>query len=155
MGTGAQLAYTTSALDQQDGRRLRLVGSSSKPDEEGATEPPGRRSGFVDLGRVRALVDPAAEWAQMLREAWRLQLDHFWTADLSGVDWESVLDRYLPLVEQVSTRSELSDLIWELQGELGTSHSYELGGEYRKAPPWGLAHLGADLVKDRIRADGW
>ena len=84
----------------------------------------------------------------MLREAWRLQLDHFWTADLSGVDWESVLDRYLPLVEQVSTRSELSDLIWELQGELGTSHSYELGGEYRKAPPWGLAHLGADLVRD-------
>ncbi len=147
-GDRAQLAYTTSAPDQEDGRRLRLVSSSSKPDEEGATEPPGRRSGFVDLGRVRALVDPAAEWPQMLREAWRLQLDHFWTADLSGVDWESVLDRYLPLVEQVSTRSELSDLIWELQGELGTSHSYELGGEYRKAPPWGLAHLGADLVRD-------
>ena len=57
-GDRAQLAYTTSAPDQEDGRRLRLVSSSSKPDEEGATEPPGRRSGFVDLGRVRALVDP-------------------------------------------------------------------------------------------------
>ena len=68
--------------------------------KSGPTEPPGRRSGFVDLGRVRALVDPAAEWPQMLREAWRLQLDHFWTADLSGVDWQSVLDRYLPLVDK-------------------------------------------------------
>ena len=91
----------------------------------------------------------------MLREAWRLQPDHFWTADLSGVDWQRVLDRYLPLVEQVATRAELSDLIWELQGELGTSHCYELGGEYRKAPPWGLAHLGADLARDAVREIGW
>ena len=84
----------------------------------------------------------------MLREAWRLQPDHFWTGDLSGVDWPRVLDRYLPLVDRVATRAELSDLIWELQGELGTSHCYEVGGEYRKAPPWGLAHLGANLVRD-------
>ncbi len=147
-GDLSKLAYTTSAPGGGEGRRLRVVGPSSKPDEERANEPPGRRSGFVDLDRVRVLVDPGAEWAQMLREAWRLQLDHFWTADLSGVDWPGVLDRYLPLVERVSTRSELSDLIWELQGELGTSHSYEVGGEYRSAPPWGMAHLGADLVKD-------
>lgn len=140
------IAYTTSGAGQ--GRRLRVVSASAKPDGERATEPPGRRSGWVDLNRARVLVDPGAEWAQMLREAWRLQLDHFWTADLSGVDWQSVLDRYLPLVQQVATRSELSDLIWELQGELGTSHSYEVGGEYRDAPPWGLAQLGADLARD-------
>ena len=42
----------------EDGRRLRVVASSTKPDEEHAKEPPGRRSGFVDLGRVRVLVDP-------------------------------------------------------------------------------------------------
>jgi tricorn protease len=147
-GDRGHLAFRTSAGDGGRGRRLRVVPSAAKPDEDRANEPPGRRSGFVDLGRIRVLVDPGAEWAQMLREAWRLQLDYFWTADLSGVDWESVLDRYLPLVDLVATRSELSDLIWEVQGELGTSHSYELGGEYRKAPPWGLAHLGADLVRE-------
>ncbi|HTT92418.1 MAG TPA: S41 family peptidase [Acidimicrobiales bacterium] len=146
-GDRGHLAYRSSGPGGE-GLRLRVVASSTKPDEERAKEPPGRRSGFVDLSRIRVLVDPGAEWAQMLREAWRLQLDHFWTADLSGVDWQTVLDRYLPLVELVATRSELSDLIWEVQGELGTSHSYELGGEYRKSPPWGLAQLGADLAKD-------
>jgi tricorn protease len=147
-GDRAQVAYTTAAAEGDQGRRLRVVGSSARPEEDRAKEPPGRRSGFVDLGRVRVLVDPGAEWAQMLREAWRLQPEHFWTADLSGVDWQRVLDRYLPLVDRVATRSELSDLIWELQGELGTSHCYEVGGEYRKAPPWGMAHLGAELARD-------
>ena len=147
-GDRSQLAYTTAAIEGGHGRRLRVVPTSTKPEEDRAKEPPGRRSGFVDLERVRVLVDPGAEWPQMLREAWRLQPEHFWAADLSGVDWPRVLDRYLPLVERVATRAELSDLIWELQGELGTSHSYEVGGEYRKAPPWGMAHLGAEMVRD-------
>ena len=144
-GDRERLAYTTAG---GEGHRLRVVASSTKPDKEHENDPPGRLSGFVDLDRARVLVDPGAEWAQMVREAWRLQPDHFWTADLSGVDWQRALDRYLPLVEQVSTRTELSDLIWELQGELGTSHCYEFGGEYRDPPDWGQAHLGADFERD-------
>ena len=31
---------------------------------------------------------------------------------------------------------EFSDLLWELQGELGTSHAYEIGGEYRPGPDY-------------------
>ena len=65
-----------------------MVASSAKPDKEHENDPPGRLSGFVDLDRARVLVDPGAEWAQMVREAWRLQPDQFWTADLSGVDWQ-------------------------------------------------------------------
>ena len=145
-----RLAYTFASEDGHEGRRLRVVSTASKPDADLAKEPPGRRSGLVDLGRLRVLVEPGAEWAQMVKEAWRLQRDHFWAEDLSGVDWQKVLDRYLPLVELVATRSELSDLIWEMQGELGTSHSYELGGEYREPPAWGQAHLGADLTRDGL-----
>lgn len=147
-GDRSRLAYTTGKTDGGEGRRLRIVSTTSKPDPELAKEPPGRRSGYVDLARVRVLIDPAPEWAQMLKEAWRLQIDHFWAKDLSGVDWPKVLERYLPLLPLVATRTELSDLIWEMQGELGTSHSYELGGEYRDAPPWGQAHLGADFTKE-------
>jgi tricorn protease len=147
-GDRERLAITTSPEKGHAGRLLRIVAAATKPDPEAAKEPPGRRSGFVDLSRVRVRVDPPAEWAQMLREAWRLQPEHFWAEDLSGVDWQKVLDRYLPLVDLLATRSELSDLIWEMQGELGTSHSYELGGEYKPAPPWGQAHLGADLRRD-------
>jgi tricorn protease len=84
----------------------------------------------------------------MFKEAWRLQRDHFWAEDMSGVDWWLVLDRYMPLVGKVATRLEFSDLMWEMQGELGTSHAYELGGDYRPAPAYLIAHLAADLAYD-------
>jgi tricorn protease len=91
---------------------------------------------------------------QMFKEAWRLQRDHFWAADMSGVDWWLVLDRYLPLVGKVATRLEFSDLMWEMQGELGTSHAYELGGDYRPAPAYLIAHLAADVAYD-YEASTW
>ena len=52
---------------------------------------------------------------------------------------------------RVATRAEFSDLLWELQGELGTSHAYEMGGDYRGAPSFPQGLLGADLALD---ADG-
>ncbi len=141
-GDGRTVAYRA-------GRRLRVVRAASKPDEKTANEPPSRTSGWIDLGRVKVEVDPGAEWRQMAREAWRLQREYFWTEDMSHVDWDAVWDRYEPLVDRVGTRGEFSDLVWEMQGELGTSHAYEMGGDYRAAPSYPQGFLGADLVFDR------
>jgi tricorn protease len=128
-------------------RRLRVVRAGEKADEKTGSEP-GRKSGYVDLRRVRAAVEPAAEWRQMAREAWRLQREYFWTENMSSVDWDRVWERYAPLVERVGTRGEFSDLMWELQGELGTSHAYETGGDYRPEPAYPMGFLGADLAYD-------
>ncbi|MFD9459621.1 S41 family peptidase [Streptomyces sp. NPDC060027] len=78
----------------------------------------------VDLSRVRQTVDPAAEWRQMYDETGRLMRDNFWRPDLGGVDWDAVLERYRPVLERVATHDDLVDLLWEVQGELGTSHAY-------------------------------
>jgi tricorn protease len=67
---------------------------------------------------------------------------------MAGLDWDAIYERYLPLVDRVTTRSELSDLLWEVQGELGTSHAYELGGEYRPGPTYSQGHLGVDWAYD-------
>src|SRR5947209_7993576 len=157
-----------STLVYRAGDRLRAIEAAGKPPQpdpaEGDADKPGRASGWLDLGRVRVEVDPGAEWRQMFGEAWRLQRDFFWDADMSGVDWQRVHDRYEPLLERLGARSELADLIWEMQGELGTSHAYEGGGEYRPVPKYGLGFLGADLRLDRsgrwkvqrvVRADHW
>ncbi|MGH9042327.1 MAG: S41 family peptidase [Acidimicrobiia bacterium] len=140
-------------LAYKAGRRLRVVKAGEKP-SEGDGDTPGRRSGWLELDRVRVSVDPGLEWAQMFKEAWRLQRDHFWVEDMSGVDWWAVLDRYVPLIPKVATRLEFSDLMWEMQGELGTSHAYELGGDYRPAPAYAIGHLGADLDWDAA-AGAW
>ena len=134
------------------------------PDDKVATET-NRRSGWLDLGRIGVLVEPAREWAQMLREAWRLQREQFWDPAMSGVDWPHVLGRYEALLPRVRTRAELSDLIWEMHGELGTSHAYEIGGDLRVPPQYKRGFLGANYRWDAgsngyridaiLRGDSW
>ena len=128
------------------GRRLRVVKASERPSDD--RHEPGRATGWIDLDRVRVSVRPGAEWRQMFREAWRLQRENFWVEDMSGIDWDEVYERYLPLVDRVATRSEFSDLLWELQGELGTSHAYEAGGAYRWGPDYRQGYLGVDWRVD-------
>jgi tricorn protease len=136
------------------GRKLRVLKAGDKPNEtkaSGVVRDGGRSAGWIDLDRVKVAVDPPAEWRQMYREAWRLQRDYFWDSNMSGVDWQRVYKRYEPLLDRVSCRGELSDLLWEMQGELGTSHAYEIGGDYRMAPHVAQGKLGADLAWDAKR----
>ncbi|WP_433227160.1 PDZ domain-containing protein [Microtetraspora malaysiensis] len=75
--------------------------------------------------------------------------DHFWRADMNGVDWQATLDRYAPIVERIGTYSELIDLLWEVQGELATSHAYaQPGGGVARDPKRRQGQLGADLARD-------
>ncbi len=84
----------------------------------------------------------------MMTETWRLMRDHFWIEDMGGVDWDDVLARYLPLVDRIATRDDLSEVLWEMIGELGSSHAYERM-QYPPAPTGhAAAFLGADLQRD-------
>jgi tricorn protease len=132
----------------RDGDKLRVgpADHTVKPgrdDDEGPSE-----LVEVDLGRVQVRYDPVASWRQMLTETWRLMRDHFWIEDMGGVDWDDVLQRYLPLVDELATRDDLSEVLWEMIGELGSSHAYERP-EFPPPPPGGAAaFLGADLRRE-------
>src|SRR5215472_926951 len=164
--SGFDVGRDSRTLLYRSAGSLRVLKAGEKaPEGRPGADGPGRESGWIDLGRVKVSVAPAAEWRQMFQEAWRLQREHFWVEDLSGVDWDEVHARYLPLVDRVTTRSEFSDLLWELQGELGTSHAYESGGEYRWGPHYEQGFLGADWEYDAdsdgyrvaslVRGDPW
>ncbi len=166
------LAADGATVVVRDGKRLRALavrstgGRKDDPSPAPASDgPPSRKSGWIDLERLRVSIEPRREWRQMLREVWRLQRDQFWSEAMSGVDWPAVYAMYAPLVERVATRGELSDLIWEMQGELGTSHAYEMGGDHRKPPAVALGYLGAETRFDPVdrsweitrivRGDAW
>jgi tricorn protease len=100
----------------------------------------------VDLDRVRVEVDPPDEWAQMLDESWRLMRDHFWRADMGGVDWDAARDTYAPLLDRLGSRDDLIDVIWEMQGELGSSHAYVIPPRPGPDAARRQGLLGADLV---------
>ncbi|HVS47091.1 MAG TPA: PDZ domain-containing protein [Verrucomicrobiae bacterium] len=152
LGNDARTLLYTS---QERLRAIDVEGDLPEDDDEPklSTEP-GRKSGFIDLARVNVEIAPRDEWAQMYREAWRLQTEQFWVADMSDIDWDRVYDRYDAVLPRVRTRTELSDVIWEMQGELGTSHAYEFGGDHRVPPQYQRGFLGADLAWDDA-ADGY
>ncbi|MBB3727070.1 S41 family peptidase [Nonomuraea dietziae] len=100
----------------------------------------------IDLGRVPVTIDPVAEWRQAYHEAGRLMRDHFWREDMNGVDWAGTLERYAPLVERIGSYSELIDLLWEVQGELATSHAYARPNGQPVDPRRRQGLLGADLA---------
>ncbi|HVZ41328.1 MAG TPA: PDZ domain-containing protein [Candidatus Kapabacteria bacterium] len=146
-------ARDMQTLIYRSSKRLRVFGTGQKPDEKNGDDP-GIASGWLDLSRARVSITPTDEWHQMYREAWRLQRDFFWTEGMLGIDWEKVYTRYLPLIDRIGTRSEFSDVIWEMHGELGTSHAYEMGGDYRESPTYAQGFMGADLAYDSEHG-GW
>jgi tricorn protease len=144
-------------LIYRSGNRLRAIDALAdlpeEPEEKPATEP-GRKTGWLDLNRISVEIEPRDEWQQMYREAWRMQTEQFWVADMSDIDWDRVFDRYEAVLPRVRTRSELSDVIWEMHGELGTSHAYEIGGDLRRPPEYHAGFLGADFSHDAT-SQGW
>ncbi len=142
--TDFALSGDSSQLLLNYGNDIRMVDASRKV-EPAAEKKPGKRSGYIDLGRIKATVNPPEEWKEMLRETWRLMRENYWREDMLGRDWTSVHKKYSELLPGISTRYELSDLIREMQGELGTSHSYESGGDYNSESPYIIGSLGADF----------
>jgi tricorn protease len=119
--------------------------------------PAGRRAGddgsegvSVDLTQARFREDPAQLWRCAYDQAGRIMRRDFWVPDMSGVDWDGVLREYRPLLDRIRTTGEFADLLWEVFGELSTSHAYVFPPKPARGqePGAGLGQLGADLSRD-------
>lgn len=112
-----------------------------------AAGPAAVGDGTLGTADVRLFVDPAAEWRQIFREAWRYQRDYFYVRNVHGLDLDDVLARYAPLVEQVRHRSDLTYLLDVLGGETSVGHSFVFGGDLPSVDTVPVGLLGADLVR--------
>ena len=97
----------------KDHDELRILPSEHK-DDHGSGE-----SVTVDLSRARFQADPAALWRHAFAEAGRLMRRDYWTPDMSGVDWDGVLEEYRPLLDRIRGADDFTDLMWEVVAELG------------------------------------
>ncbi|MCC3264529.1 S41 family peptidase [Arthrobacter gengyunqii] len=125
---------------------VRVVPASAKVEEDSG------ENIRVELDRIRVRIDPVQVWGQAFDEAWRLQRDFFWAPDMGGLDWEGVHSRYRPLVQNLGSHDDLVDLLWEMHGELGTSHAYVTPAPVTEPGSGSQGFLGADL---RPGAGGW
>ena len=103
----------------------------------------------IDLSGWKFPITPRADWKQIYTDAWRMERDYFYDKDMHGVDWDAMYDKYLPLVDRVTTRNELSDVIGKVVGELSALHTSVRGGDLRtdkqNVP---VASLGAEFSRD-------
>ncbi len=98
----------------------------------------------VDVSDMRSEIAPREEWRQILTDAWRIQRDFFYDPGLHGVDWEAVYERYVAMVDDITTREDLSNLIGEMIAELNVGHAYYWGGDVEGQPFRNTGMLGAD-----------
>ena len=105
--------------------------------------------GEVDLDGVRISVDRQAEFLQIFNEAWRVQRDWFYDANMHGVDWAATGEKYRRFVPYCGNRSDLNYLIGEMIGELDAGHTYVYGGDIeRDVERIATGLLGADFAKE-------
>lgn len=99
----------------------------------------------LDVGRIQVKVDPPAEWAQMLDEAWRINRDYFYDPGFHGADWPAMRRKYAAFLPDLATRNDLFRVIRGMLSELAVGHSYQSPGDSgfeSETIPGGL--LGAD-----------
>ncbi|PYT30031.1 MAG: protease [Acidobacteria bacterium] len=103
----------------------------------------------VDLKDWAFTIIPTEEFHEMFLDAWRLHRDYFYDRKMHSVEWPAIRDKYLPLVDRVRDRQEMSDLIAQMVSELSALHTFVVGGDVRKGPDQvPLAALGARLERD-------
>jgi tricorn protease len=141
--SGYDLSDDAKRIGWRKGKEILITDASSKPGDDLDEK--------VKLDDLPLQVDTAKEWRQIFAEAWRLQRDFYWAENMVGVDWPAMRKKYEPLVNRCATRGELNDVIGQLIGELGTSHTYVFGGDTSFKPPTPIAVgvLGADIEMDK------
>src|SRR5262249_8386176 len=98
---------------------------------------------WLDLANMDVKLDYKAERKQIFNEGWRQMRDFFYDPGLHGVNWKALKKKYEPLVAHVNHRADLTAIIGDMIGELGTGHCYVGGGDLPKLKRLPLGLLGA------------
>ena len=102
----------------------------------------------LELSNWNFVVNPQDDWKEMYADAWRMMRDFFYDRDLHKVDWPEVKKRYEPLLERITDRDELDDLLSQMVGELSALHTFVVGGDKRVSPDQiPIGFLGATFKK--------
>jgi len=103
----------------------------------------------INLSGWKFPITPREDWKQIFTDAWRMERDYFYDKNMHGVDWDAMHNKYFPLVDRVTTRKELSDLIGRFVGELSALHTSVRGGDLRQDDnDISVASLGAVFSRD-------
>jgi tricorn protease len=103
----------------------------------------------IDMNGWTFVTNRRAEFRGLFLDSWRLERDYFYDRHMNGVDWPAMRERYLPLVDRVTDRNELNDVIAQMVSELSALHTFVGGGDSREpSDQIDIGSLGAILRRD-------
>jgi tricorn protease len=120
-----------------DGRKMLVRGQGPQGIAILDVVPLGQAQRPVVTTGMQAMIDPRAEWKQIFLDAWRVQRDYFYDPTMHGVDWAAVRERYSKMLEDASSRDDVTFIIGEMISELNVGHAYIRGFGGREDGPGG------------------
>jgi tricorn protease len=107
--------------------------------------PPGAGpASGLRLQDLQVRSDPKAEWAQMYRDAWRIQREFFYDPNLHGVNFADFSKKYEKFLANIQSRRDLNYLFSEMMGELTAGHLSVFGGDQPEVKFVSAGLLGCD-----------
>jgi tricorn protease len=110
--------------------------------------PPAGGAGMLKTAGIEVRIDPVQEWAQMYREAWRVERDWFYDRNMHGLDLKAAEKKYEPYLRNVASRD---DLTWAQLMVVYQHHErldgtgYPAGLEANEIHPWARLCAVADV----------
>ncbi|MEL7391684.1 MAG: PDZ domain-containing protein [Pseudomonadota bacterium] len=105
----------------------------------------------VNTSDLQLWIEPRTEWRQIFDDVWRMEAEYFYDPNMHGLDWQSVYDQYLPLLEHVGRREDLNRLLAEMIAEMQVGHNRVGGGDIVRDSGPQIGLLGADLARENGR----
>ncbi len=135
----------TSATASHDRKKLLVRAGSNWSVVDAGGAPPKEGGTRLSLTDLRILVEPRAEYAQMLRDGWRFMRDFLYVDNVHGAPWDEVWEWYSAWLPDVNHRADFNRLLDMVSGEVAVGHSYVSGGDYPDQESPGTGLLGVDL----------
>jgi tricorn protease len=105
---------------------------------------PHAKPDHLALSDMRILVDPQQQWAQMYRDAWRIQRAFFYNPTFDGLDLTAAEKEFANYLPGIASRDDLSFLFREMMSYLSVGHMFIYGGYEPKMQEIKVGLLGAD-----------
>jgi len=139
-----EISHNRKKMLVREGENFYILDVAPKP-----ADPKELAQNRIDMSHWQLMTNPREEFRSEFLDAWRLERDYFYDKHMNGVNWIEMRERYLPLVDRVSDRDELNDLISQMVSELSALHTFVRGGDSREPKDEiQLAYLGAELRRD-------
>ncbi len=127
-----------------DGKKLLVqTGSNYAIIDAKAKQDPSKSQ--LDLSDMKVKVDPSVEWQQIYDDAWLVARDWFYDPNIHGMDWQAIKERYQPMIDAASHRTDIDYVLGEMGGELNAGHTYVQSGDQPTVDRINGGLLGAEL----------